>query len=127
MTVFSKYSLLGDLIVTPIAQAIQALPTDLMLYIGNYVEAPDYTEFKARYHKLKAVGRKIRNRTKDEWLECAKAQFWVVRGFLKLENPDHRSYARHAIKEEVRTQYKKYKKELNNYYFGCEITVAEYF
>jgi len=87
---------------TTIIKAIQSLPTEVMRYIGGYVISPAYTEALQRYKKIKAVGKKIRNRTDAEWV------------------------AKSLIKGVVKTQYKTYKKDINDALFSAPITVDDY-
>lgn len=53
MVAFSKYALLGDLLVTPVTEAIEALPTDLVTYIGKYVTHPKIHRIGERVKKIK--------------------------------------------------------------------------
>jgi len=77
MVAFSKYALLGDLIITPILQAVEALPTELVSYIGGYV-TPTMTQcerLKERYENIYGELQHIHSRQRPDLIEYAKANF----------------------------------------------------
>jgi len=77
MVAFSKYALLGDLIVIPILLVVQALPTELIGYIGEYVTPPmtRCERLKDRYENIFGELQHIHSRNQTALIEYAEANF----------------------------------------------------
>ena len=130
MVSFSKYFLLGDLIVTPILQAVEALPKELMSYIGGYVTPLKAGRLIDRYDNIFGELQHICQRTDADWAEYAKANltrfgnketakcYKTSKGSLyKKDNPDQiRSFNltfKWRLKEQANAYLKQIKKEYN--------------
>ena len=136
MVAFSKYALLGDLIITPILQAVEALPTDLMRHIGQWVTAPCVTELAERYNKLRVAVKKIRLRTDAEWIQYATANFarfgyeekrrYYCRQDWKFKKTEDGLLCFGlTLKNETETQYRRYSRYITQGLFFAPRFVAD--
>jgi len=75
MVAFSKYFLVGDLIITPILQAVEALPTELIGYINEYMIPMKCERLKERYENIYGELQHIHSRNRPDLIEYAVANF----------------------------------------------------
>jgi hypothetical protein len=129
MVAFSKYLLIGDLIITPILQAVEALPTELIGYIGGYVTPLKASRLVERYENIFGELQHIYKRTDANWAEYAKENltrfgnkdtdkcYKTPQGRLyKKDNPDMIRSFNLTFKWRLDDQARGYIKRLNKQY-----------
>lgn len=128
MVAFSKFFLIGDLIVTPILQAVEALPTELVGYIGGYVNLKA-ERLRERYENVLGELENIKRRTDADWAEYAKANltrfgwketpkcFKDSKGHLyKKAKPDDLYHFSKSFMTALHRQGERYLTKINNQY-----------